>query len=176
MDEYGRLTPFALTFSPEAKAAWIEYHDSIEVMLGQGSDFYDVRDVASKSADNAARIAALFTIFQRDHAVVIERDDFLRASRIARWYLTEARRFLGEFALPEELADAARLEEWLVTQCRKNGGNIVLRREIRRCGPYGLRDSAPLAAALKELCTLDRIRLVQNGKKFEVHINPALLV
>ena len=63
IDDDGALTPPLLPLTPEAKAAWVEYHDSIERELSTGGDLYDVRDVASKSADNAARLAALFQMY-----------------------------------------------------------------------------------------------------------------
>ena len=64
IDEDGALTPPMLPLTPEAKAAWVEYHDAIESELSSGGELYDVRDVASKSADNAARLAALFQMFE----------------------------------------------------------------------------------------------------------------
>ena len=60
IDEDGALTPAMLSLAPDAKAAWVEYHNAIESELASGGELYDVRDVASKSADNAARLAALF--------------------------------------------------------------------------------------------------------------------
>ena len=64
IDDDGALTPAMLSLSPEAKRAWVEYHDAIERELASGGELYDVRDVASKSADNAARLAALFQMFE----------------------------------------------------------------------------------------------------------------
>jgi len=49
IDEDGALTPPMLPLTPEAKAAWVEYHDAIESELASGGELYDVRDVASKS-------------------------------------------------------------------------------------------------------------------------------
>jgi putative DNA primase/helicase len=63
IDEQGTLTPTMLSLSPAAKHAWVEYHDMIEGQLRAGGELYDVRDAASKSADNAARLAALFQAF-----------------------------------------------------------------------------------------------------------------
>ena len=60
----GCLEPALLKFSPEAKTLWIEFYNTIESMLVSGNELYDVRDVASKSADNAARLAALFHVFK----------------------------------------------------------------------------------------------------------------
>ena len=76
IDEDGALTPPMLTLTPEAKAAWVEYHDAIESELASGGELYDVRDVASKSADNAARLAALFQIFEHGMGGAIGLDCF----------------------------------------------------------------------------------------------------
>ena len=47
IDEAGALTPPMLSLAPEAKTAWIEYHNAIEGELASGGELYDVRDVAS---------------------------------------------------------------------------------------------------------------------------------
>ena len=175
IDEAGALSPAEMTLSPEAKALWIEYHDGVERELGQGGDLYDVKDVASKSADNAARLAALFAFFERGSCAIIEEEDFRRAAQIALWHLSEARRFLGEFCMPEELTNAARLESWLIKWCRKKGCTIISRRDIQQYGPYGLRRKAALNAALGELVELGRAREVKTGTNRGIHINPAVL-
>ena len=59
----GALEPQMLTLSPDARSAWIAFHDAIESQLASGGELYDVRDVASKAADNAARLAALFHVW-----------------------------------------------------------------------------------------------------------------
>ena len=48
-------------------------------------------------------------------------------------------------------------------------------REVQRCGPGGLRDKTAFKEAVTELAELGRVRLVQDGKKRMVQINPALL-
>ena len=173
IDEAGALTPAMIVMSPAAKAAWIDYHNTVERELG--CDFHDIKDVASKSADNAAQLAALFAFFERGPRAVIEEDDLQRAAKLALWYLNEARRFLGLFCAPEELTDAAHLEKWLIDYCRKNDCTIVSRREIQQYGPYRLRSKKALNVALAELTDLGRAREVKKGAKFEVHINPAVL-
>jgi hypothetical protein len=98
---------------------------------------------------------------------------FEGASRIAAWHLREALRFFGEFALPEELADAVRLDSWLTEHCRNVGERIVGKNRVRQHGP--LRDGPRLRAALKELEELDRIRLRKDGRRLTIHLNPALV-
>lgn len=172
IDEDGALAPAMLSLSPEAKAAWVEYHNAIESELSSGGELYDVRDVASKSADNAARLAALFQMFEGAGGA-IDADAFEGASRITAWHLSEARRFFGELALPAELADAARLDSWLIEHCQCEQTHMVGKNHVRQHGP--LRDGARLDAAIRELGELDRLRLEKDGKRLTVHLNPALV-
>ncbi len=173
IDEDGALTPAMLSLAPDAKAAWVEYHDAIESALASGGEFYDVRDVASKSADNAARLAALFQQFEHGMGGAIGLDSFERAGLITAWHLSEARRFFGELALPAELADAARLDSWLIEYCQRERTRQVGKNHVRQHGP--LRDGARLDTAIAELTELDRLRLGKEGKRLTLHLNPALV-
>ena len=119
MDEDGGLRPAMLPLAPDAKAAWVTFHDAIEGELRNGGELYDVRDVASKTADNAARMAAQFQRVEHGIGDAVGVEVFDRASRIVAWHLNESRRFFGELALPAELADAARLDTWLIEHCRR---------------------------------------------------------
>lgn len=175
IDDDGGLSPAMLTLAPDAKAAWVGFHNSIESELSSGRELYDVRDVASKTADNAARLAALFHTFTGSIGPI----DFKAmesAARIALWHLLEGKRFLGELAMPPELANPARLESWLLDYCRREHTDKVPTREVQRGGPGGLREKASLKEAIAELAQLGRARLVQDGKKRTIQINPALLV
>ncbi len=172
MDSQGKIEPQLMRFTPEAKKAWIRFHDAIESQLGSGGELYDVRDVASKSADNVARIAALFQVFE--HGVgAIEVDMVVRASRLVAWHLNESRAFFGEIALPKELADAVRTDRWLVGEAKAKGSCTMNKRYVRQHGK--VRDGKRLDAAIKELESLDRLREIKDGKKALLQLNPLLL-
>ncbi len=176
IDEDGALTPPLFPLATDTKVAWVMLHDTIESELRSGGELYDVRDVASKTADNAVRIATLFQLFENGAVGAIGLDAFEGASRIAAWHLHEARRFYGELALPEELADTARLDSWLLDYCRREKTNIVSRREVQRnVTPGHLRHKAALNIALDELVEAGGVQLIQDGRRREIHINPALL-
>ena len=172
MDDDGGLTPAMLTMTPEAKSAWVTFFNAIESELGRGGELYDVRDVASKSADNAARLAALFQMFEGAGGA-IGADAFEGASRITAWHLSEARRFFGELALPAELADAARLDSWLIEYCRRERTHTVGKSVALQYGP--LRKKESLDAAIRELAELDQLQVRKDGKRAMLAINPALL-
>ncbi len=172
IDEDGALTPPVLPLTPEAKAAWVEYHNAIESELSRGGELFDVRDVASKSADNAARLAALFQMFEGTGGA-IGLAAFESASLIAAWHLHESRRFFGELAQPAELADAARLDEWLIRHCQQSQTNLVSTRDAQRLGP--IRDKEKLTIALRELHELDRVKVLQEARRKIIMVNPALV-
>lgn len=173
IDDDGALTPAMLSLTPDAKAAWVAFHNAIEGELRAGGELYDVRDVASKTADNAVRLAALFQQFEHGMGGAIGLDSFERASRIAAWHLSEARRFFGELALPAELADAVRLDGWLIEYCRRGRTHLVGKSVALQYGP--LRKKDRLHAAIRELCELDRLQVRKDGKRAMLAINPALL-
>ena len=174
IDENGALTPAMLQLSPEAKAHWVAFHNAIESKLSTGGELYDVRDVASKTADNAARLAALFHTFTGSVGP-IDVEAMESGGQIAAWHLSEARRFLGELAMPLELANPARLESWMLDYCKRENTDSVPTRQIQQFGPGGLRDKAVFLEAIKELAELGRARLVQDGRKRLIQIRPELL-
>lgn len=175
IDDDGALTPDMLKLAPNAKAAWVEFHDIIEVQLCNGQELYDVRDVASKTADNAARLAALFHIFSGSIGS-IDLVAMESAARVTAWHLSEAKRFLGEMDIPPELLNPARLEHWMLDYCKRKKTNSVPTRELQQYGPSGLRDKAKLLLTYKALEEMGRARLVTEGKTKVIQIRPELLV
>ncbi len=172
IDDSGALTPAMLTLTPDAKDAWVNYHDAIEKELAQGGELFNVRDVASKTADNATRLAALFHVFEGGIGA-IGQDTFERASQVAIWHLSEARRFFLELALPADRADALRLDKWLIDYCKRGGVACVAKRHTQQHG--AIRDGVRLDAALSELALLNRVQVSKAGKQIVIEINPALL-
>lgn len=175
IDEDGALSPAMLSFTAEAKAEWVAFHDRIERDLPSGERLHDIRDVASKIADNAARMAALFHAFECAAGDAVGVDSFRSAAQIAEWHLNEARRFFGELALPAGLADAARLESWLIDRCRKKGTSEVPTKEVQQFGPGTLREKAKIDAAMMELEELGRAKRITDGKRRIITLNPSIL-
>lgn len=172
INDDGALEPVVVPLSPAAKDAWIEFHNAIESELSSGGELYGVRDIASKSADNAARLAALFQMFEYGSGAVCY-DAFAGASRIAAWHLAEARRFFGELTVDPDLTDAVRLDGWLIQHCCDKHTNSIGKNHVRQHGP--LRNGAKLDGAIRELSELGRVRLLNDGKRLTIEVNPALL-
>ncbi len=173
ISEDGVLSPTVISLSTEAKMAWVQYHDTLEIELMKGGELYDVRDVASKSADNAVRLAVLFQQFEHGKSGAVELEYFERASRIAAWYLNESRRFFEELAQSVEVADLVRLNNWLIEKCVREKTDIVSSREMQRNGP--IRDKKRFHIALEELLEIDYIKKIKEGKEKNIILNPALI-
>jgi len=121
INDRGELEAPLPVLSPEAKSAWIRFYNDVEAELGIGGDMVDVRDVASKAADNAVRLAAVFHVFEHGASGSISTIHLVAACQIVAWHLTEARRFRGEFSLPPVIANVARLDTWLIDYARAAG-------------------------------------------------------
>lgn len=171
----GTLMPCLMPLTKEAKTAWIKFHDSIETELHNAGALYDVRDVASKAADNAARLAALFHLLEHGTDGSVGVDSFDSASLIVLWHLKESQRFFSELALPPELVAAAKLDSWLISYCLKHSVGQVSSRIVQQCGPNSLRKKDVMEAALSELKELNRVRIKIDGQRKIIMLNPALM-
>jgi putative DNA primase/helicase len=174
VDEAGGLILPVLAMTPEARAAWICIHDDIEAELRPGGDMAEVRDIASKAADNVARLAALFHLYAHGPTGQIGADCIAAAAKIVTWHLYQARAFLSDVAAPREVTNARRLDAWLLDYSRREGVHEVERRTIQQRGPNVVRGTPALNAALAELADADRIREVVSGRRKLVLVNPAL--
>ena len=175
LDENGELAPAMLEFSPEAKAIWVSFHDDIEKELRPGRDMAEARDVASKAADNCARLAALFHVFENDLGGTIGPGHMQAAAVVTTWHLYEARRFMGELSVPIELSNAVKLNDWLVEYCRVNRVVQVSTRTVQQKGPACTRDKSRLDNALQELVEAGRVQIVKEARQRIMKINPLLL-
>jgi putative DNA primase/helicase len=174
VDDDGVLTLSMLQLTAQAKSAWIKFHDAIEAEMATGRELFDLRDVGSKAADNVVRLATLLHVFANKIGS-IDHDDIEASSRIITWHLLEAKRFLGELAMPPELANPLRLEKWMSEYCKREHTARVSTRNVQRNGPSGLRSKPIMMAAVNELVELGRVRLLREGQQKFIELHPALL-
>lgn len=170
------LRPPVLSFTTEGKAAWVKFHDEAERELGPGGDLADARDVASKAAENVARLAALLHVFEHGPAGQIGAAHVEAAADIVTWHLYEAQRYFTEAAPTESVVNADKLEAWLVRRFHETGEAKTKTQTVLRLGPGAIRHRPELDAALAELVRRGRARKSKDGPRTEViEVNPALL-
>lgn len=175
VNDEGRLTTTYLELDPDAKRVWIAFHDEVEEKLGFGQEYFDVQDVASKAAENAARLACNFQMFDYPQGSYINEKNMLAAAEIMRWHLDEAMRFSDQIAVPQSTRNAIDLEVWIVGHCRTHGGLSVSTRNISQRGPNPTRNADKRDDALEILEAHNRVKVITTGAKKEVYLNPKVM-
>jgi putative DNA primase/helicase len=170
------LPSIVLKFSHEAQAIWTEFHNRVEHELRDGGYLCDIRDGASKIAENAARMAALFHFFE-GRTGDIQAETMSQARDVCGWYLEEFKKLFG--AVPEtpiEILDANDLGEYFHKVCiRYPGTSRIPKNVIAQMGPSHLRKSKlRREAGLYVLASSDHIRLYKDSKTQWVEFNPSI--
>jgi hypothetical protein len=163
------LDPPLLHLDNEAFQLWRGYHDDVEAELNENGDLIDIPDYASKSAEQACRIAACFHLFTgHDVDELIEADAMKRGIAVAEWFLLETLRVTNVRAVPQAIADAKSLWEWARDKQSFSAG------EVARNGPYRLRrPKMRRDRALEELVNHGHIALETRGNNARIyHVNP----
>ena len=173
LNEAGGISPTTLDFSNDAKKEWVNFHNDVELELKQGGDLTDAKDVASKAADNVARLAALFHLYEWQSEGAINKDLVDRAIAIVTWHLYEAKRFLNQIAIPEHINNAIKLDDYILRYCRDHKTDTVAKNHLRRNG--AIRDKKLLNEALDELVDANSIRIILDDRTSIIEVNPALL-
>lgn len=177
INDKGQLELPTLRLSNEALNVWVDYFNNIESTLKAGGTFEDYSDIASKSADNAARLAGLFHLFSGgDISEPIDSQCMYSACQIAIWHLYEAKRFYDGVAVPTEIHNASKLETWLINYSKQHKETTIARKTLlQRVGYAPLRKSGTLNQALEILETANRIRQFKEQDITVYELNPELL-
>jgi putative DNA primase/helicase len=133
----------------------------------------DLRDIASKAADNVARLAALFHLFECGSEGAINKTLVEAASDVITWHLYEAKRFLNEIVIPAHVSNAIKLDAYILKYCREHNTDVLSQNYILQRGT--IRDAGTLKKALQELAEANHIRLFTEGRASMVKVNPELL-
>lgn len=158
-DEGGYLAPELEFFSQEEKKQWVLAHNVIESKLK--GELFHIRDVASKAADNIARIACLFHKFSGESGP-ISAEHLEAACRIGIWHLDQSRRFLSKLERSPQEVNEDRLFDWILNECVKSENGSITQRHAQQYGP--MRERIVLNETLKFLVTRNYIEVIKEGK------------
>ncbi len=159
-----------LSFSPAAKQTWTAFFNRVETGLKQPQgQWVEVKDFASKAAENAARLAALFHLFKGADGD-IQSESTEQAIEIIQWHLEETRRLLAPLPAETQLADAEKLMKWLLSK------------NLRQTTPRAIQQSSPIRQrerrdnALSVLIEHHWVRLTYHGKQAMIEVNPKVFL
>ncbi|MFG1377893.1 YfjI family protein [Xanthobacter autotrophicus] len=192
-DKFGRLKTPELSFDEHAMLKWVNFHDNIELKMGRGKSYHEIREVAGKAAEQVARLACCFHVFRLVHghtgdltqiapgsAPPIDRDSMVAACAVVSWYLDEAQRLTSDQAEPPEIHDARTLEAYLVRLWEGRGGATAVTpyaptvRDVGHCGP--IRDKKRLISAIEVLVDCERAKTIKGARnKVQIALSPYVL-
>lgn len=157
-----------------AHALWAKFHDKIEANMGQAGIYEGVSDVAGKIAENAARLATMFSFVEG--RLTVNEGTMMNACTVAEWYLNESLMLLGLGSQDQVVQDAVAVESWIIKTCLETGKDFVTLRDLTKgvCRRLrGNKGDAPRDRdlALHKLMTCNRLRYVV-GEKNSVHLMP----
>ncbi|WP_158695502.1 DUF3987 domain-containing protein, partial [Cronobacter malonaticus] len=149
-----------LQFSPAAASAWIDWYNFIETQMASTGELFNIRDCASKIAENTARIAALMHFFRGDEGdiTLIAMD---AAEKISTWYLEEYQHF---FSSSNNSNDENELFDWIIHYCRYHGLARLKKNIILQYGPVRLRSKKTIEPLLNNLAYTQKIFFETRGR------------
>ena len=165
LNQAGCINLPILKMNPQAKHIWIQFFNSIETGLSRQGQWIEIKDFASKAAENAVRLAALFHLFSGKIGD-INAESIEQAITLMHWYLQETRRLLEPQLTNPNLEGAQKLLKWLTDRQPK----ATSPREILQFGP--MRSKVGRDKALEILIEHQQIRLVKTGNKTLIEVNP----
>lgn len=144
--EHNELVLPALGIGSAARSLWISVHDDIE--RGIAGELEPVRALASKSAEQVARIAGTFAVLANPSAPQITREDVERAATLMQFYLGEALRLADARPRHEATSTAAALWRWLQARGRPEVSLVEI---CRRATPIHVRKASTARAVMATL-------------------------
>ena len=158
-----------VTMSSEAARAWNHYYNQIESSIGPSGMYADVRDGASKAAENISRLACLFQAFESCESPdewQISEAMVNSAHVVCMWYMNNFKIIFGQQSiLSEDTQNANELWAWLDMKWAQNNAWLISKNEIRQFGPWKIRSKKRLDMALENLHSRGLIYYQQ------IHIN-----
>jgi hypothetical protein len=104
-----------------------------------------MRGFASKSAEQAARIAGILSIYDHVDTAKVTETKMGYAIELMEWYLEEAQRIADTGLVSESIRDAEALRQWLIDRWTEHA--IDIRTVVKR-GPNHLRQADTVKQAI----------------------------
>ena len=142
------LEPRALGLSPDAKALLFDYYQVTEKAQAPGGKLEQVKSFASKSPEQAARIAGVLTLWGDLNARLIEPNVMADAIALAQFYLLEAKRLTESATISHEIEKAEQLRRWVLESWKtiapgqNRDPKTIVPRDVVMMGPNSLRETA----------------------------------
>jgi len=146
-DSPQELMPRRLPLSAGAEELLWQYYEKVETAQLPGGEFEGVTGFASKSPEQAARIAGVLTLWADVSAPEVTPDTMAGAITLAQYYLGEAKRLCEAAEISADTDMAEKLRLWLlyawptIATANNRTPETFVPRDVLRLGPNSLRVS-----------------------------------
>lgn len=151
------LDPVVLNLSEGALVIWSEYEQYVELEQGAHGKYSEVKAYASKSAEQALRLAGVMTVVEQpeDERSVTE-EVMARAISLSRFYLDEFVRLSEQCQADPHLTMCQKLIDFV--RCKR--GNVIYKADLQQSSP--IRNREQLSACLATLVEYQHLLPVAN--------------
>jgi hypothetical protein len=163
------LKPRRLRLSSGARELLVGYSDWVEREQLPGGRWVSVTAYASKSAEQATRIAGVLSLMEDLDAREVSAEAMKNGIALAAFYLDEAMRLVDAAIVSEETARAEALREWLLerwpglAKTKKRTPQIITPRDVVQWGPGALRETLLVKKAIAILEELGWLQELEKG-------------
>jgi len=131
------LDPPVLRLSSGARRMWISYANFVEEQLAPDGAYIDIRGLANKLPEHAARLAAVLTLVDDLHAKDVGEEEMANGIELGGYYAGEALRLFSSNVCDPDLVLAQNLLDWL----QNRGDEYVSLTQIYQHGPMPIREA-----------------------------------
>lgn len=152
-----------LKLSNGAKKSWFDFYNFIEKKLTLSGEFSSVKDAASKIAENAVRMAAVFHFFE-GRSGDISKESMDSAVITCQIYINNFKNLFGMYGyFSEDRRDVDKLVGWLKTTIRPEfAGDQIKKNDVLKWGP--LRNIYELDKAINYLESQNALKKYDHEK------------
>lgn len=143
------LNPWRLYLSEDARARLVGYYDETEQAQAAGGPLEMIRGHASKTAEQAARIAGVLTLWMDLGRREVSPEAMGCGIALARYYLSEARRLAGAALVSDAVGKAEALRVWMLSPSW--GKSWLTVTDTLQRGPNRLREAPEARKAIEML-------------------------
>ena len=132
------LTPRQLRLSDKARTRLTWFANLVEKAQRAGGRYETIPAIASKTAEQAARIAGVLTLWRDEQAEEVDELTMLMAACLAKYYTEEAVRLMSVTRISTDLQCAETLRVWLMNRPSKE----FVTGDVQQSGPRSARKNA----------------------------------
>ena len=157
------LAPRELTLEPDAKHLWVQFHDHVEGLLGDGRELSPIKGLAAKGAEHCARLAGILAVVDDLQTTVVKRHHVEAGIALAQYYLGEGLRLFNNSHDNPDLILAERLLAWAQTLESKP----VYLQLVYQYGPNQIRDQETARKIIRILEAHGWLEPIPGGQEIE---------